>query len=68
MATGDGGKTWAPAKSGTEKKLMDVAFVGDSGWVVGYNGLILYTADGGKTWGRAEVRDHAEHRERILPG
>jgi len=50
MTTEDGGKTWKAAPPVTPKKLMDVAFVGNSGWVVGYNGLILHTGDGGKTW------------------
>src|SRR6266496_1945096 len=50
MATTDGGKTWNDAKSGTAKKLMDIAFVGNDGWVAGYNGLILHSSDGGRSW------------------
>src|ERR1051325_3872037 len=47
MTTTDGAKTWTTTQSGTTKKLMDIAFVGNSGWIVGYNGLILHSSDGG---------------------
>jgi membrane protein len=28
----------------------DVQFIGDRGWIVGDDGIILYSVDGGKTW------------------
>ena len=52
LATEDGGKTWQPRVSGVKEHLMDVAFVGESGWIVGYQGVILHSVDGGKTWAR----------------
>jgi photosystem II stability/assembly factor-like uncharacterized protein len=51
LHTSDGGKTWIPQESGTEKMLGAVYFVNaEQGWVVGANGTILHTTDGGKTW------------------
>src|SRR6185503_15053311 len=31
LTTADGGKTWTKTDAGTDKKLMDIAFVGNSG-------------------------------------
>lgn len=50
LATEDAGKTWTARKSGTAEKLLDVAFVGNSGWATGYNGVMAHSGDGGKTW------------------
>jgi len=50
LATGNGGRRWQKVNVGTQEHLMDIAFVGESGWVVGYQGVILHTEDGGKTW------------------
>lgn len=50
LASEDGGKTWAPRQVPTTEHLIDIAFIGESGWIVGRNGLILHTSDGGKTW------------------
>src|ERR1017187_27975 len=52
LATSDGGKTWQPRDSGVQQHLMDITFIGESGWIAGYQGVILHTADGGKTWAR----------------
>ena len=43
---------WGPTNpSGTDEDLYDVYFTGiDKGYVVGGNGLILYTVSGGITW------------------
>jgi len=50
LGTSDAGKTWAPQKSGTKEKLMDVTFVGNEGWATGMTGTLIHTSDGGKTW------------------
>lgn len=42
---------WIPQNSGTFVDLEDVFFVNaDTGWVVGYNGIIKKTINGGNTW------------------
>jgi len=49
--TANGGKTWEPQRSGTDRPLFGVAFADAShGWAVGKSSLILYTADGGRSW------------------
>ena len=52
LATNDGGKTWQPRDSGVKQHLMDITFIGESGWIAGYQGVILHTTDGGKSWVR----------------
>ena len=56
LATVDGGKTWQPRVSGVKEHLMDIAFVGESGWISGYQGIVLHSADGGKTWARQPTK------------
>ena len=48
----DDGKTWHQAKSvPTQVTLTAVCFVDDkTGWAVGHDTVILYTADAGETW------------------
>lgn len=49
--TGDGGKTWTPADSGTRLPLFGIDFADQTvGWAVGKSGVILATTDGGKRW------------------
>lgn len=49
--TADGGKTWAPQKSGTGKDLLDLFFLDSlNGWAVGEFGTVIHTDNGGKTW------------------
>lgn len=50
MATANGGKTWESRKTGTKENLTIVQFVGQSGWVAGYDGVVLHSSDGGQTW------------------
>jgi len=50
LATNDGGKTWQPRDSGVKQHLIDITFVGESGWISGYQGVMLHSADGGNTW------------------
>src|ERR1035437_7948448 len=45
-----GAKTWEPRKTGATENLTSIQFIGQSGWVTGYDGVILHTADGGGTW------------------
>src|SRR5581483_1184093 len=52
LATEAGGKTWQPRTSGVKEHLMDITFIGNSGWIAGYQGVILHSDDGGKTWTR----------------
>jgi photosystem II stability/assembly factor-like uncharacterized protein len=58
LATADGGKTWQPRVSGVKEHLMDITFIGQSGWIVGYQGVILNTADGGQTWVRQTAKSN----------
>lgn len=47
----DGGETWTPQNTGTQKSLYDVSMADRrKGWAVGQRGLILRTEDGGVTW------------------
>lgn len=49
--TGDGGKTWTLAESGTKLPLFGIDFADQTvGWAVGKSGVILGTSDGGKRW------------------
>lgn len=42
---------WFPQSSGTTVDLKSVYFIdSNTGWVAGYNGLILNTTDGGTSW------------------
>ena len=59
IAVGDGGSIFATEnagvsldrpQSGTTENLTDIQMIGEDGWIVGYDGVILHTADGGKTW------------------
>ena len=51
LHTGDGGKTWANQKSGTDYTLTSICFSNpQNGWAVGDGGTIIHTKDGGKTW------------------
>ena len=40
----------------TKQHLMDITFVGESGWVAGYQGLMLHTGDGGRTWSKQATK------------
>ena len=42
---GDGPTPWMHRDG-----LLDVTFVGNEAWIVGYPGVILHSADGGATW------------------
>ena len=61
--TGRGGllqETWLPVDAGTNKKLTDVLFAGDSrGWVIGDGGTLLFTGDGGATWTQQDAGTNA---------
>src|SRR5262249_17950779 len=45
IATEDGAKTWTARKTDTTENLTDMQMIGDEGWAVGYDGVILHTAD-----------------------
>ena len=45
------GLSWESQYIGTTKPLMDIHFLDENtGWVVGYHGVIVKTTDGGNTW------------------
>lgn len=64
LQTFDGGETWQPFVINWEKELKsvmernglasphlyDICFVGNKGWIVGENGVILHSSDNGRTW------------------
>jgi len=51
LHTTDGGRTWINRNTGIAKPFASVNFVNfTTGWIVGYNGSILYTNNGGVTW------------------
>lgn len=52
LATEDSGKMWQPRVSGIKDHLTDITFVGESGWIAGYQGVVLHSTDAGKTWVR----------------
>jgi len=65
LTTDNGGKEWklhdgvkavlTPRKKLFLPALLDITFADEKrGWVVGYPGIILYTADGGQTWAYQE--------------
>jgi photosystem II stability/assembly factor-like uncharacterized protein len=58
LHTGDGGETWTPQASGTDKHLFAVDFSdAQHGVAVGDWGVILVTADGGRTWTNHALED-----------
>lgn len=48
------GVDWAgylPPRTGTfEPTLLGITFIGERGWIVGYEGTLKYTNNGGETW------------------
>ena len=49
--TTDGGLTWTDQCSVTNNGFLDICFISSTtGWVSGYNGVIMRTMDGGNTW------------------
>ncbi len=53
LRSSDGGETWTPQTSGTNRDLLAVSFVdGNTGTAVGEGGTIVRTTDGGETWTR----------------
>lgn len=51
MKTTDGGQTWETISLEQYDSLYNLHFVDENtGWVVGYYGLVLFTDDGGETW------------------
>ena len=52
MATQDGGRKWQAIPLETKEHLMDITFVGESGWLCGFQGVLLASSDGGRTWSK----------------
>jgi photosystem II stability/assembly factor-like uncharacterized protein len=52
LATDDAGRTWTQASVPTDENLTSVSFLGESGWVTGWGGVMLHSPDGGLTWER----------------
>ena len=47
----DGGGTWRFVDTGVDFRACDALFISqDEGWIVGTNGVIIYTMDAGNTW------------------
>ena len=42
-------------KTDAHENLAAIQFLGQSGWIAGFDGVILHTADGGRTWARQET-------------
>jgi photosystem II stability/assembly factor-like uncharacterized protein len=55
LATEDGGKKWQARPLETKEHLMDITFVGESGWMSGFQGVLLHSEDGGRTWSKQET-------------
>src|SRR6185369_12916567 len=47
LATEDGGQKWQVRTVETTEHLMDITFVGESGWISGFQGVLLHSGDGG---------------------
>jgi photosystem II stability/assembly factor-like uncharacterized protein len=54
LATEDGAATWRQVPLPTQENLRSIHFVGELGWIAGWNGVIFHSSDGGKTWNRQE--------------
>jgi photosystem II stability/assembly factor-like uncharacterized protein len=50
LATQNGGDTWRAVQTTAKGNLTAIQFVGEQGWITGYDGLVLHSDDGGKTW------------------
>jgi photosystem II stability/assembly factor-like uncharacterized protein len=50
LATQDGGDTWHQVQTPAKGNLTAIQFIGEQGWITGYDGLVLHSTDGGKTW------------------
>lgn len=57
LKTTNGGSSWAPTSSGTNKLLQAVYFTdANTGWVFGLNGTIRKTLNGGATWESSNIQ------------
>jgi photosystem II stability/assembly factor-like uncharacterized protein len=54
-STNDGGKTWEMTWK-VDKRITDLFFNNQEGWIVGDDGLIARTNDGGRTWSSASTQ------------
>lgn len=52
LSTEDSGISWKQVAVPVEERLTAIHFVGDHGWITGWNGTILNSEDGGRTWSR----------------
>jgi len=50
LRTTDAGKSWKQMSTGTKDHLLDVTFIGETGWAAGFEGAIVHSTDGGLTW------------------
>lgn len=50
LRTTDAGKSWKQVDAGVKDHLLDVTFIGESGWSSGFEGVIVHSTDGGLTW------------------
>jgi len=55
-------------KRASPRNLTSIQFIGQSGWVTGYDGVILHSADGGLTWSAQTTGHQGVARRRLLPG
>jgi len=67
--TRDYGRTWAvwdsvkAANPETKADLMGISLEGNTGWIVGRSGTLLYTVDGGITWERKNMSKDLDFRD-----
>lgn len=68
LRTSDGGATWTPAvvaeasRRGRMVNINGAFFIDESRlWLMGSDGLLLYSGDGGERWNAKKFREHSYH-------
>ena len=60
ILTSSNGIDWVQQSSPTESTLTAVYFMGDEGWAVGHDGIILHTSNAGQNWEIQQFQPEAE--------
>jgi photosystem II stability/assembly factor-like uncharacterized protein len=50
LRTDNGGINWNPVVNVTNFSLYHISFIGETGWITGYPGVIYKTTNAGNTW------------------
>jgi len=66
MYTLDGGEHWDLSYQLTNHHLLDMTFIGNNGWIIGYPGLILHTSNSGVTFIEDEENNFVQPKDFLL--